>query len=248
MAIDIHQPSPLLDQFCAAHPAATATATAEITLSATPSGLHCVWNTAPGRPLNFFIDIDKFTGLQRSYPAARQQPFCQALGKKTKRIIDATAGWGNDSLLLCTLGFQVTVLERNPIMCLLLSDAMHRLAATSWAQDNNVPIPSVIQANAIEFLQTETRQVDCVYVDPMFPPKRKRSAEVNKNMQFLKWLVGEDKDAPELVYAALNSASRRVVVKRPGYARPLVDIPSQRFSGKLVSYDVYLNASPRTYV
>ena len=80
---------------------------------------------------------------------------------------------------------------------------------------------------------------DCVYLDPMYPPKRKKSAIANKNMQFLQWLLKPDLDSLPLLKAALDSNSR-VVVKRPIYADPLLASPQQRFSSKLVHYDVYL--------
>ena len=37
--------------------------------------------------------------------ATKQGPLNQALGKKTRRIFDATGGWGNDSMLFCKSGY-----------------------------------------------------------------------------------------------------------------------------------------------
>ena len=36
------------------------------------------------------------------------------------QVLDATAGFGHDSLILASTGAQVTMLERNPLMALLL--------------------------------------------------------------------------------------------------------------------------------
>lgn len=188
-----------------------------------------------------FIDVEKITKQQRSFPAAKQGAFNQALGK-SKTVIDATGGWGGDALLMCTQNYQVVILERHPVMVLLLQDAMQRLANTPWAKQNKVIVPKVINTNAIAYFSntfTNTVSVDCIYLDPMFPPKRKQSALANKGIQFLHKLVGEDADAKELLMAAQQTKARRIVVKRPDYAQALGGKPDQQFSSKLLHYDVY---------
>ena len=60
-----------------------------------------------------------------------------------------------------------------------------------------------------------------VYLDPMFPHRRKK-ALVKKEMQLLQQLLGEDLDSADLLSAALDTARERVVVKRPRTALPLV--------------------------
>ncbi|MEM7357758.1 MAG: class I SAM-dependent methyltransferase [Pseudomonadota bacterium] len=205
-------------------------------------GLELAWLTAGGKPLLFRIEVEKLLARQYSFPAAKQGPLNQALGKRSKKILDVTAGWGGDALLMCTQGYQLTLIERNPVMSLLLKDAMARLVSSTWAVDNQVAAPEVHEGNALEFLRSMRELPDCIYLDPMFPPKRKKSAAANKHMQFLQWLVGADIDASELCQAAIDSGVARVVVKRPEYANPLVEPPSQVFSGKLVHYDVYLRS------
>ena len=194
------------------------------------------------KPLSFNIDVHKVIKQLRTFPAPKQGAFNQALGKKTRSVIDATGGWGGDALLMCMQGYSVTVVERNPIMALLLEDAMIRLSRTDWANDNPVVIPVVVNQNSVDYFNAlESLDDDCVYLDPMFPPKKKKSAAVNKQMQLLQWLVGEDLDANELLQSVINAGAKRAAVKRPDYAEPLCGKPSVQFSSKLVHYDVYLN-------
>lgn len=214
----------------------------QLRIIAKVDGLHCEWIQTAAKPLKYYIDVDKFTQQQRTFPAAKQGAFNQALGKKSKRVLDATAGWGGDALLMCAQGYAVTLIERNPVMALLLNDAMRRLAMSEWAQDNQLSIPKIIHIDAISFLQQQTIDIDCIYLDPMFPPKRKRSAAVNKRLQLLQWMVGSDLDALVLLEKALAFPCSRVVVKRPDYAAPLITNPSQQYSSKLVHYDVYLRS------
>lgn len=53
---------------------------------------------------------------------------CSISGKpiSSVRILDATAGLGVDAFTLASLGFNVTVVERDIIIYALLADAFHR--------------------------------------------------------------------------------------------------------------------------
>lgn len=204
-------------------------------------GLELQWRKlGHKKDLKFHIDFVKQLKSLRSFPAPKQGAFNQALGKRTHAVLDATGGWGGDAMLMATQGYAVRVLERNPLMALLLEDAFGRL--NDFINGNTLPIitPIVEYSDSIEFIGTHCSMVDCVYLDPMFPEKRKKSASANKQMQLLQWMLGEDVDAESLLKAAITAKAKRVSVKRPDYATPLLREPDQRFSSKLVHYDVYL--------
>ena len=207
------------------------------------SGLVLSWHQSQQRkPMLFHIDFEPTFNSLRSFPAPKQGAFNQALGKKTKVVFDATGGWGNDAMLMATQGYQVFVQERHPLMATLLCEAFARLNRVAERSGSALMVPSVKMSDSlpVESLINSPASVDCVYLDPMFPPKRKKSAAANKQMQLLQWLIGEDVDANELLSAALTSGAPRVAVKRPDYAQPLLKEPVQKFSSKLVHYDVYL--------
>ncbi len=185
------------------------------------------------------VEIEPRPGEQRSYPAPKQGALAQALGK-SKTVVDATTGWGQDSLFMFRMGFQVLCIERSPIMAVLLQDAFTRLAKSDWVKNLNLEVPKLLQGNAIELLTTLETAPDCIYLDPMFPPKRKKSALAKKSMQILHELIGQDDDKEQLFQAALQATGKRVIVKSPDYAEPLGGKPQQSFQGKLVRYDVYL--------
>lgn len=212
---------------------------ADLELFRNDHGLQLTWHKAGEKPLKFHLDFEKFAKQLRSFPAPKQGAFNQSLGKKTKTIIDATGGWGSDSLLMSLQGYQVTLIERLPIMATLLAEAFSRLASSSWARYNQITVPNVLCGNALTVMQQNSLEADCVYLDPMFPPKRKKSAATNKQMQLLQWLAGPDEDASELAAYVVENFTR-LAVKRPDYAEPLLPKPSVQFSSKLVHYDVYL--------
>ena len=186
------------------------------------------------------VDILPRNGEQRSYPAPKEGAFAQAIGRKTKTVIDATTGWAQDSLCLFRMGYDVRCIERSPMMAALLTDAFERLARESWVKKLELSPPILMTGNAIELLKNLETQPDCIYLDPMFSPKRKKSALSKKSMTILQELVGEDLDKTELFEAAFAATGKRVVVKSPDYAEPLGGKPSESFSGKLLRYDVYL--------
>ncbi|MBT5032079.1 MAG: class I SAM-dependent methyltransferase [Proteobacteria bacterium] len=201
-------------------------------------------SSSTGSILRHRLAVDLFLKQQKSWPAAKQKPLSQAMGRKTRSVIDATAGWGEDALRFCAQGYQVTCLERQPLFALLLEDAMRVLAESSWVEKHTVSVPRVIRGDAVELLGADELVADCVYLDPMFPPKRKSSALTNKRLALLHRMIGEDADADTLVQVSAEHYPR-TVVKRPNYAEPLWRKPNEQFGGKLIRYDVYFQTGGR---
>ena len=181
---------------------------------------------------------------RRSFGGGRGQPLAKAVGMKQGKIptiIDATAGYGRDAFVLATLGSHVTLVERNPLIAALLEDAISKAniepTTTQIAQRL-----TLIYSDAHQYLAelTPEERPDVIYIDPMYPTRHK-SALVKKEMQLLHQLVGPDTDSRELLGMALQSAKKRVVVKRPKLADPIADYkPSTFVESKNTRYDIYL--------
>lgn len=171
-----------------------------------------------------------------------KQPLLRAVGGRERRVFDATAGFGEDAFLLATFGHEVVLCERSPVLVALLREGLER-AVREATQDTPrwdlLERLSVTQGDAREILPEISPPPDVVYLDPMFPPKRKRSALPRKEMQILRHLVGADLDAAETLATARQHCSERVVVKRPTHCNPLAPNPQSQKSGKLIRYDVY---------
>jgi 16S rRNA (guanine1516-N2)-methyltransferase len=79
-----------------------------------------------------------------------------------------------------------------------------------------------------------------IYLDPMFPERRK-SAKVKKNMFLLQRLLQDEVPSATLLRDTLPLARRRVVVKRSLHAGFLEELqPSFQLSGKSSRFDIYL--------
>jgi 16S rRNA (guanine1516-N2)-methyltransferase len=163
----------------------------------------------------------------------RRQPLARAIGRKARTVADATAGLARDAFLLTGLGYEVTAIERSAVVAAVVEDGLLRAPA---AQSRL----RVVCGEAASLLPRLDPAPDVVYLDPMFPPKRKKSAAVRKELRMLRTLVGEDSDATELLAVSLRCARQRVVVKRPDDAAPLAPHPALSYTGRLVRYDVYL--------
>lgn len=182
------------------------------------------------------LSVDFADAEQRPYAAAlsRRQPLARAIGK-AQIVVDATAGLAQDSMRLALMGFRVTAIERSPVIAALVTDALHRLDPRHALSQRL----RLIGGDAREVLPGLVPRPDVVYLDPMFPEKRRRSAAVRKELKWLRDLVGDDTDAQELFEIAHRCATQRVVVKRPDHAPPLVANPAASIAGKLVRYDIY---------
>ncbi len=188
----------------------------------------------PGRGLMLRAPESWFAS--HSPERSKKQLLGRALGRSVQSVIDATGGLGEDALRLALMGFDVRVVERQPVLAAMLDDAVARLGARL---DPGRMTP--VRGDAREVLPALDPRPDAVYVDPMFPPKRRVSALPRKSIQIIRALAGDDPDAADLVALARQVARQRVVVKRPDHAPPLVPEPSHDIRGKLVRYDVYLN-------
>jgi len=181
---------------------------------------------------------------RRKYGGGRGQPLAKAVGLKKgamPTIIDTTAGYGKDAFVLATLGCHITLLERNPLLAALLEQAISQ-ACLDPASEQIAQRMTVHHQDALSYLTSlpPTQRPDVIYIDPMYPGRQK-SALVKKEMQLLHRIVGPDTDSEQLLELALQTAIKRVAVKRPKSAHPIADKkPSTSVDSKNTRYDIYM--------
>lgn len=202
---------------------------------------------------NSEIKVDFVGGAarhRRLHGGGRGQPVARACGFKAGNIIpsilDATAGLGGDAFVLASLGAQVSLCERSPVVRALLADGLARaqraddVAVAAIAarmhllpQDSRHYLASLLK-------EADSPKPDVVFLDPMFPERRKPQAAVKKGMAAFHQLLGGDEDATELLPLALQVAAARVVVKRPQHAPTLDGLPAPLVQeGESVRFDLY---------
>ena len=158
-------------------------------------------------------------------------------GVEAPSAVDATAGLGEDALLLAAAGFTVTMFEKDPVIAALLRDALERAARVPEL----APVAermTLVEGDSVAGLRCLGFSPDVVFLDPMFP-ERTKSAAVKKKFQLLHHLERPCDNEEELVEAALAARPRKVVIKRPPKGPLLAGArPSYQVSGKAVRYDV----------
>lgn len=199
---------------------------------------------------------------RRIVSAGRKSELILQAAKLTadSQVLDATAGFGHDSLILASTGAQVTMLEQQPLMALLLLSEQQRMSV----QPNWQKLMSrlhIVNTDALSYfasLQGSATQpetvINVVYLDPMFPEdshqdsKTGKGAKVGKQMQALHYLARPPTLGQEI--ALLNSAREvvahnqqshaRVIVKRPQQAPVLAQqTPDESWHNAAVRFDGY---------
>ena len=181
--------------------------------------------------------------------------------------IDATAGFGEDSILLAAAGFEVVMYEYDAVIAALLSDALIRASEndndklrTAVSHMKLINADSIeamqhLQEKADEHLQEKAdehlqekpdehlqKRPDVILLDPMFPA-REKSALIKKKFQLLQRLEQPCTDEAALLNAALSAHPHKIVIKRPLKGACLAaHKPDYSIKGKAIRYDCIVMA------
>lgn len=181
------------------------------------------------------------------------QDIAKAIGITSYKpsVVDATAGLGRDSFVLASLGCTVYAQERHPVVAALLEDGLLRAEqdADTHQITQRIKFKYGPSQEFLTPIANPKLQPDVVYLDPMFAHDSKQQAQVKKEMQAFRNLVGQDTDADELLAKALAHARCRVVVKRARKADPMAgQKPSFSLVGKANRFDIYTKAKVQALV
>lgn len=155
-------------------------------------------------------------------------------------VFDVTGGLAKDAYLIAHYGYNVTVIEQNPVLIVILYYALeHKLLPINL---------KIVYANSINFLVNYANNNNfsnelphIIYLDPMF--EHKKSAKSNKEMQLIQLLVDYNHiDAIELFKLSLKNAGVKVVLKRDNNQQSFIQVPLPSYvkQGSSVRYEGYL--------
>ena len=211
------------------------------------SGQHrYLLRTGRGVPGPVTVDFAS-AGMRYRRRAGQSELLGRAVGQSRKarlRVLDATAGLGRDAFVLASLGCEVLLCEREPVVLELLRSGLESAAGAGDSRLADTVRRMSLCAGEVRQLDAGCLTgVDVIYLDPMFPPRDKRAA-VKKEMALFHDLLQaacDPADADSLLLWAVQQDVARVVVKRPPGAPPLAQRPpSHAIDGKAVRYDVYV--------
>lgn len=152
--------------------------------------------------------------------------------------VDATAGLGEDSLLLAAAGFTVHMYERNPVISALLNDALTRALSSEYEILRNAAGRMALHTeDSISAMKNLDFTPDLVLLDPMFP-KRQKSGLIKKKFQLLQQLENPAEDEKPLLLAAIACHPHKIIIKRPAKGPYLAGRkPSYSIRGGNIRYD-----------
>ncbi len=154
------------------------------------------------------------------------------------RLLDATAGFGEDSLLLAAAGFRVDLYEYDPVIGALLEDSLERAKDVQELKDA-VSRMVLHKEDSIEAMGKLEEAPDVILLDPMFP-ERQKSGLIKKKFQLLQRLESPCSNEEDLINAAFKAGPRRIVIKRPLKGPFLAGRkPDYSLSGKAIRYDCF---------
>lgn len=184
------------------------------------SGLTCtlcnINKDAKGKISLSKINLDWHKLQRRIVTAGRKTELLLQACKLTAgmQVLDATAGFGHDSLILASSGSRVTLVEQQPVMALLLMLEQQKMNQEKNWQGLMKRLDIICQ-NALDYLQSlqtckalndtslaslplpinqpqlpkpqkpAYKKFDLIYLDPMFPHQSYAGAKVGKGMQLL---------------------------------------------------------------
>ncbi len=216
----------------------------ELLVAVTAEGLELRQPHERVRPVTADFTSGRFR--RRVARLGRRSLIARALGYKGQplRVLDTTAGLGTDAMTMACLGCDVTAVERDGVVHALLEDGLSRALHADGVAEAAGRV-GLLCADGIQVVSRSGEPFDVVYLDPMFPVRRK-TALPSRELQALARLVGRDEthEGELLLEAALRSGAARVVVKRADDG-PVLDAsdrqgPDVQFSGRTARFDVYL--------
>lgn len=148
---------------------------------------------------------------------------------RNQTLLDPFGGYGLDAMTLALAGYEVTVVEREQVVWLLLQDAIERQGLSVQTE----------HGDGLAYLTDNPEQWDVIYLDPMFPTRQKRALP-NRGLQHLQVLTSSFRvDIESCLTLAREKARRRVVLKRRA-KDPVIGRPTHQIKGQAVRFDVYL--------
>ena len=172
---------------------------------------------------------------QRAKGALGRDPIIKATlaGQKIK-ILDLTAGWGKDALLMAQAGATIVLVEQHAYMAALLDENYRRLMDVSLKSRM-----AVVWSSASAYLHQLLPEdyPDVIYLDPMHP-KRDKSAQVKKHLHILQEFISPNHDVLELIEMAKDKCRQRVVLKWPVKKNPPAKADFS-LQGKTIQYAIF---------
>ncbi|MDQ0222668.1 class I SAM-dependent methyltransferase [Streptococcus moroccensis] len=141
---------------------------------------------------------------------APRDPLSELIGSSPFQILDTTMGLASDSIVMAYAGHQVTALESDPLIHLIVSQGLKRFVSGNDQIDHAMRRIKTQCVDSLAFLKAAPDQsVDVIYCDPMFSENITES----ENLSGLASLANPARMTPEFLAEAKRVARQKIILK-----------------------------------
>tara|TARA_Y100000389_G_scaffold46020_1_gene40901 strand:- start:1121 stop:1804 length:684 start_codon:yes stop_codon:yes gene_type:complete len=157
--------------------------------------------------MTFSLELDEYDSIIKQN---KNHILNKIFKKEQLSILDCTGGFARDSAIISSLGNNVTMIEENPLIMLVLRDAICRI------KYNNINIIfkniTTKLGNCLDYIRTTNEVFDYLYFDFMF--NTSKSALPSKREQFLRMISYNDIEINrDIVDEVLQRVGCKVIIK-----------------------------------
>ena len=147
---------------------------------------------------------------------------------KNSTILDCTAGLGRDGILLSKLGHDVTMIEKNPILIIMLNNYLSRVKDIK---------ARLLYGDSLSYIRIAKKKFDYIYIDFMF--EKKNNAKPSKYDLFLRSINYNENNKLDFIKEMINYCKRRIVVKEPIKSKSGIIDCDFEIKTKLIKYKIF---------
>lgn len=137
-------------------------------------------------------------------------PLLELLGQEKLSILDTTMGLASDALVMAYAGHEVTALESQPLIHLIVSKGLQTFETGNTLLDEAMrTIKTECIDNMFYLRRQPSKSVDIIYCDPMFSETITEST----NLSGLKPLANKSTITDEWLVEAVRVARKKIIVK-----------------------------------
>ncbi len=149
-------------------------------------------------------------------------------------ILDCTAGLGRDGILLSRLGFNVTMIEKNPLLVLIIKNYLSK----------NKHIKSkLLYGDSLSFVRLANKQFDYIYIDFMF--EKKNNSKPSKYDLFLRSINYNESNKLYFIDEMISYCKKRLIVKEPIKSQSDINNHDFEIKTKLIKYKIFNGKSAK---
>jgi len=155
-------------------------------------------------------------------------------------IIDTTAGFGKDAIIIASAGYKINIIEKNPIIIYILKKKMN-FEYKYILKKNKIKNIKIIYGDARKILYKlkKDKYPDIIYIDPFFL-KLKNSA-IEKTYMFILKKISKShiNTTNELIKISEKRCKKIIIIKSHIKSKLLLDNPTYQIFGSRIKFDIY---------